>query len=291
MSAEKNQRPPAPGAPVVHHHAEGGCCTRLVNFGVRLGGVDVLRPIDLHVHCGELTALIGPNGAGKTTLLRAMLGELPHSGDLRFVHAETDRRFRAPRIGYVPQKLALDATAPITALDLFAAASAQRPLFSGHSARLRAETLRQLERVQAGDLLHRRLGVLPCGQWQRVRLALALTPQPDLLLLDEPLAGVDRGGIELFYHLVSQLRLDYDLSIILVSHDLAEIARVADRMILLNQAVLCDGAPRQVLADPLVREIFGFHGAWETPGDFAPPMATPPDHAGCPWPQNDGGAP
>ena len=109
----------------------GGCCTRLEHFGVRLGGREILRDIDLHVHCGELTAIVGPNGAGKTTLFRAMLGELPHSGRLQFVHLDGRTPFGAPRIGYVPQKLDLDPGAPVTVLDLFAAARARRPIWTG----------------------------------------------------------------------------------------------------------------------------------------------------------------
>ena len=112
----------------------GGCCTRLVNFGVTLNGTVVLEAINLHVHCGELTVLLGPNGAGKTTLFRAMLGELPYTGSLYFVHAGSEERFIHPRIGYVPQKLDIDTLAPVTVLDLFAGALAHRPVWLGHSA-------------------------------------------------------------------------------------------------------------------------------------------------------------
>ena len=96
----------------------GGCCTRLTNFGVSIGGNLILKDFNLHVHCGELTAIIGPNGAGKTTLLKAMLGEIPHIGEVHFVHSD-GRSFGKPRIGYVPQKLDIDKTAPISVLDLF----------------------------------------------------------------------------------------------------------------------------------------------------------------------------
>jgi zinc transport system ATP-binding protein len=91
-----------------------------------------------------------------------------------------------------------------------------------------------------------------------VFLALALLPVPELLLLDEPVSGVDRAGTEMFYQTVSRMRTDFDLSILLVSHDLAAAARVADRIILLNRSVLCDGSPRDVLLNPLIRETFGF---------------------------------
>lgn len=235
-----------------------GCCTRLMNFNVTLGGVSILQNINLHVHCGELTVLIGPNGAGKTTLFRAMLGEIPYSGHLHFVHSGSDEHLRKPRIGYVPQKLELDALSPITVLDLFAGARSRRPLWTGYQHAAREEAVAALTAVEAQTLLARRLGQLSSGQLQRVLLALALTPTPDLLLLDEPISGVDLAGTEMFYRIVSQLRLRLDLSIFLVSHDLVAAARVADRMIFLNREIIADGPPKTVLADPQIKQRFGF---------------------------------
>jgi zinc transport system ATP-binding protein len=255
-------------------HACGGCCTRLLNFGVTLGDAVILRDVNIHVHCGELTALVGPNGAGKTTLFRAMLGELPHAGELRFVHAGDGARFVSPRIGYVPQKLDLDRTAPVSVLDLFAAATTRWPVWLSTRRAARADALAALDRVNAAGLAGHRLGQLSCGELQRVLLALALHPVPDLLLLDEPIAGVDRAGTALFYRTVSQLRRDYDLSILLIAHDLAEVARHADRMILLNRAILADGPPADVLAAPVTRELFGI--------DFSPAATVPPAGAHCP---------
>ena len=108
------------------------CCTRLLNVGVSLGRHQILADINLHIHCGALTAVIGPNGGGKTTLLRAILGEVPYSGtishDLSHVKHRRDRI-----IGYVPQRLDFDATSPVTVLDLFAASIAARPVWLGHS--------------------------------------------------------------------------------------------------------------------------------------------------------------
>jgi zinc transport system ATP-binding protein len=234
----------------------GGCCTRLVDFGVQVGSTVILEGINLHIHCGELTVLVGPNGAGKTSLFRAMLGELPHRGELRYVQAGGDTPFRRPAIGYVPQRLEVESGAPVSVLDLFAAGTCRWPVWLGRSRRLRAQALAALALVDATDLLDRRLGQLSGGQLQRVLLALALLPPPDLLLLDEPVSGVDTAGTERFYRLVSQLRHDYDLSIILVSHDLQEAAGVADRMILLNRTIVCDGPPAEVMADPRLRETF-----------------------------------
>jgi zinc transport system ATP-binding protein len=245
----------------------GGCCTKLVNFGVQFGSTIALKDVNLHMHCGELTVIVGPNGAGKTSLFRAMLGDLPHTGALRFVHSGENDSVVQPRIGYVPQRIDLDATAPVSVLDLFAGAVSRWPLWLGRRGTTRAAARDMLAGVEAEDLIDQRVGSLSCGQLQRVLLALALQPVPDLLLLDEPVAGVDKAGIRLFYRIVSDLRKNYDLSILMISHDLTEVARVADRMIFLNKRILCDGSPREVLSNPLVQEAFGM--------EFDPAAAVP----------------
>lgn len=247
-----------PVSPTENREPQGhACCTRLVDIGVRLNGTTILKNVNLHVHCGELTAIIGPNGGGKTTLLRALIGELPHSGELVYRPQSSASRPQHPRIGYVPQRMEMDRATPVTVLDLFAMARTRWPIWLGHPHRVRVEAEEALSRVRAEDLLMRRVGHLSCGQLQRVLLALALTPVPDLLLLDEPLAGMDRAGMAQFYELISGLRRVLDLSILLVSHDLRDAASIADRMVFLNGTVLCQGRPSEVLREPLVRDVFG----------------------------------
>lgn len=226
------------------------------------------------MHCGELTAVIGPNGGGKTTLLRAMIGDLTHTGSLRFIHRGNVENTKPLRIGYVPQRLEIDGTSPTTVMDLFAAALTRWPLWLGRRASLRRKALECLALVGSDSLINRKLAEISIGQLQRVFLALALIPIPELLLLDEPVSGVDRAGTELFYQTVSRMRTDFDLSILLVSHDLAAAARVADRIILLNHSILCDGPPRDVLLHPLIRQTFGFGFA-----DTEIPDRHPLDHA------------
>lgn len=250
-------------------HGEQGCCTRLSDLGVRLGSHTALERVNLHVHCGELTAIVGPNGSGKTTLLRAIMGEIAHTGELSFVAVASGRKPGRPRIGYVPQRMDIDRTAPLTVLDLFASARTRWPIWLGCPPRVRAEAVDALARVGAAEFLNASLGHLSCGQFQRVLLALALTPVPELLLLDEPLAGMDRAGTARFYEIVSGLRRVLDLSILLVSHDLPAAAAIADRMVFLHQrTILCEGAPADVLREPVVRETFGL--------DLAIPAAAPP---------------
>jgi len=245
----------------------GLCCTRLTDFGVKLGSVAIIDKINLHVHCGELTVFVGPNGAGKTTLLKAILGEIPHTGKLHFIRSKQKNTGNRPRIGYVPQKFALDVYSPVSVTDLFALSLSNWPVWLGHRKFVSETTARMLAVVQSEHLAAKRLGELSTGQLQRILLALALTPTPELLLLDEPTSGMDPVGAALFYRTISKLRNDFDLSIILVSHDLTVAARFADRMIFLNRTIVCDGPPKKVLTDKRLMETMGL--------DFPAPESLP----------------
>lgn len=237
----------------------GLCCTKIENFGVTKGTVSILENVNMHIHCGELTAIIGPNGAGKSTLLKALLGEVPHTGELKYLGSMGDRSGQ-PLIGYVPQQLSFDPGTPTSVLDLFIACGSRKPawLFKPVGIKKRAET--GLAKVKADHLINRRLGALSGGELQRVLLALALDPVPNLLLMDEPVSGMDQGGLELFYNTVSELRQNYDLSIILVSHDFELVAKHADRVVLLNRTVISSGTPEQVFCDEKTRKSFGISG-------------------------------
>jgi zinc transport system ATP-binding protein len=236
-----------------HGGCGGVCCTRIEHFGVTAGRTVILEDVNLHIHCGELTAVIGPNGAGKSTLIKAILGQVRHTGDILF-DSESGQK---PVIGYVPQYLSFDMSTPTSVQDLFTACLGRYPAWLGSRAATRRRALAALGRVDCGKLIDRRLGALSGGEMQRVLLALSLEPVPNLLLLDEPVSGVDRAGLERFYRIVSQVRRDYDLTIILVSHDLEMVARFADRVVLLNGRVEMCGAPRSVLTSPRMKELFG----------------------------------
>jgi zinc transport system ATP-binding protein len=167
------------------------------------------------------------------------------------------RRPDSPVIGYVPQHTTFDRDAPISVLDLFASSLAGRPACLGVSGPVEKQTREGLARTGAEHLLRRQLGTLSGGELQRVLLGLALTPVPNILVLDEPMSGVDHSGREKFYALLSKLRHEYDLAVLLVSHDLATLARFADRLVFLDRRIICDGPPAEVLRDPRVREAFG----------------------------------
>ncbi|SDF68597.1 metal ABC transporter ATP-binding protein [Sporomusa acidovorans] len=231
------------------------CCTKIENFSVSFGGATVFQNVNLHIHCGELTAVIGPNGAGKSTLLKAILGEVKHLGTLRYFDAKGIRTGH-PCIGYVPQYLNFDLSTPTSVLDLFMACLTSFPSWLTCSQSIRQRVRHDLAKVKAEHLIDRRLGALSGGELQRVLLALALDPIPDLLLMDEPVSGVDQNGLELFYNMVSDLRANHDLSIILVSHDLSMVAKYADRVVLLDGTVVCNGTPAEVFNDERTKNVF-----------------------------------
>ena len=231
------------------------CCTKIEHFTVKVGNLTIFEDVNLHVHCGQLTAVIGPNGAGKSTLLRAIIGEVSHTGHLNYVDAK-GKHTGKPIIGYVPQFLKLDVSAPITVLDLFSACLSDRPVWLFPSNK-RQQVLDSLKRVRATELIDRRLGALSGGELQRVLLALALNPMPDILLLDEPVSGVDQNGLEIFYDILEELQNSEDMAIILVSHDLNMVARHADQVVLMDKGVICSGTPQEVLCDKRTHKIFG----------------------------------
>ena len=230
-------------------------CLKINRISVRAGDTEILRDVSLHAHCGELTAIIGRNGAGKSTLLKAILGEIPHTGSVEF----SGHGGAAPkklRIGYVPQSLDVDRGSPATVYDMALAYSSAYPAFLPRR-RKTAERLRaHFARFEADALLDRRVGRLSGGELQRVLLAIAMLPAPDLLVLDEPVSGVDDAGLRRFYALLEQLKESADLVMLLVSHDLAYVRRSADRAVLLDHTVRAAGPPAEVFAGEAFRKIF-----------------------------------
>ena len=230
------------------------CCLRIQGMSVKIGTEQILKDVDLHVHCGELIALIGPNGAGKSTMLKAILGQMEHDGVISF--AVPGQRNRKPKIGYVPQSPAFDAGDPVTVADLFACCMSKRPAFLGLSKAMKAHVQDCLARVHAEDLMDKRVGVLSGGELQRVLLALALEPMPNILILDEPLSGVDVEGMESLMDMLDEIRQTYDLSILMTTHDFGMLPEYADHVVLINHGVVCQGKPLEVLSSPEFRQVF-----------------------------------
>jgi zinc transport system ATP-binding protein len=208
--------------------------------GIDLGGRTVLDKIDLELHVGEIVTVIGPNGAGKTTLARLLLGLLkPTRGTVA----------RAPglRIGYVPQRFAVDPAIPI---------NVSRFLTLGVRARPEA-IVGVLAEVGAGHLAARPLSALSGGEFQRVSLARALIGEPQFLMLDEPVQGVDYSGEAQLYALIGEIREKRGCGILLISHDLHIVLGTSDRVICLNHHICCEGVPETVAAHPEYARMFG----------------------------------
>lgn len=234
------------------------CCLRVENMSVTIGDDTILHDVNMHVHCGELVALIGPNGAGKSTFLKAVLGQRAYDGIIAF--SEPGQRSHKPRIGYVPQSPAFDSSEPMSVADLFACCMSKRPAFLGISREIRELSLDCLDRVHGQDLYNKRIGNLSGGELQRVLLALALEPIPNILILDEPLSGVDAEGVEVLMDMLDEIRKTYDLSILMTTHDFSSMAKYADQAVLIDGTVRAVGTPAEVLASPEFSRIFHLKG-------------------------------
>ncbi|MDX6767203.1 MAG: metal ABC transporter ATP-binding protein [Candidatus Methylacidiphilales bacterium] len=226
----------------------------LQDVGVAYGGAWALRHVSLNIQKGEILSLVGPNGAGKSTLLKTMMGFVqPAEGTVRL---NTGRGVRS--VGYVPQKLDIDKTVPFTVGELLTLnMPGTRFWFGGQTTGQRSQAVDVLHQLDACALIDRQIGQLSGGEFQRVMIAYALLQKPQVLLLDEPLTGVDKLGAELLEDLILQLRGERQLTLIIVSHDLHLVSHVSDRVLCLNQTPCGLGSPQEVLQDHLLDEIYG----------------------------------
>jgi zinc transport system ATP-binding protein len=220
----------APAAPLL----------RLADIRLHVGRAEILSHVDLTVAAGEIVTLIGPNGAGKTTLVRIALGLL------RPDHGTVALR-PGTRIGYMPQKFQLDETLPLTA----------RRFLSLSPGAANGDIRRVAEETGIGHLLGHPLGALSGGEVQRTLLARALLRQPELLVLDEPVRGVDVGGQLELYDLIARLRRQRGCGVLMVSHDLHLVMAATDRVVCLNRHVCCAGKPEAVSSHPEYLALFG----------------------------------
>jgi zinc transport system ATP-binding protein len=211
------------------------------NLSVELDGKLVLENLSFDLKDQETLVILGPNGAGKTVLLRSLLGLLPHrSGTVAWR--------RDVRIGYVPQRIPLNRELPITVADFFELRKAERsevPKLLGHVG------------IKDADFQDKPLGLLSSGQFQRVLIAWALMNDPNVLLFDEPTAGIDIGGEETINNLLRRTREERHLSMILVTHDLSTVYSEATNVLCLNNRVACYGTPRAILDPEMLRSVYG----------------------------------
>lgn len=219
-------------------------------------GGTILESISATVPAGGCTCIVGPNGAGKTTLVLAFLGQIPYQGSIR---TEPSASEGPPRIGYVPQRLMFDRGMPLTVEEFLVMGRQWRPLWlgTGRPALTRAREL--LESVEARHLASRKVGALSGGELQRVLLALALEQDPDVLVLDEPAAGLDYKGEHLLCELLERLRGQRGFTQIMVTHDLGLVSHHATHAILLNRRLIAEGSPKEILTPERLAAAYGLH--------------------------------
>jgi zinc transport system ATP-binding protein len=216
----------------------------LTGAGLRRSGRWLVRDVGLSVARGEIVTLIGPNGSGKTTTAKMALGVLPPDEGRGGPHPGV-------RIGYVPQKLHIDWTVPLTVARLLRL-----------TARLTdREVTRALERVGIAHLAGAQVQTLSGGEFQRALLARAIARHPDLLVLDEPVQGVDFNGEIALYELIAGIRDELGCGILLISHDLHVVMAATDRVICLNGHICCEGTPHAVAESDAYRSLFGRRAA------------------------------
>lgn len=216
---------------------------RVKNLSVAFDGKRVLSDVDVEVAAGESVAIIGPNGSGKTVFLRALIGAVPHEGEIAWG--------KDVRIGYVPQRIDLERTLPLTVRDFLLTRVASLGLVH--------DTIRKnmgLVRLPE-SFLDKKLGSLSAGQLQRVLIAFALLGDPNVLLFDEPTAGVDLPREEQIYETLHRLQDEKHFTLFLVSHDLSLVYRYATRVLCINGRLVCYGTPHHVLTEENLHHLYG----------------------------------
>ena len=213
------------------------------DLGVRLGGTEILREVTFSLPRASCLAVIGPNGAGKTVLLRALIGALPHTGTIAWA-ADTV-------LGYVPQKLDIERDLPLNGRDFLRA----RAALAGGSRELQLEALRSVGLAE--ETLSTPIGNMSGGQFQRLLIAFALLGRPNVLLLDEPAAGIDAPGQEQLNEVLRTLQDSRAMTVLLVSHDLSVVYSHADYVLCLGRRGACFGPPRAALTAERLYEVYG----------------------------------
>lgn len=219
---------------------ESSSLVELKNVGVCRGGRWLIRGIDLSVGAGEIVTIIGPNGSGKSTMAKTAIGVIdPDEGQVT--------RAAELAIGYVPQKLAINKAMPLTVRRLL-------ELSGGKSSK---QIDQALELTGAEKLAASQIHVLSGGEFQRVLFARALIGRPQLLVLDEPVDGVDFAGSLALYQLITKIRDETGCGVLLISHDLHVVMAQTDSVICLNSHICCRGTPELVAENPEYLKLFG----------------------------------
>jgi len=210
------------------------------NLTVNFNNEKVIDNLSFNLKKGENLVVVGPNGAGKTVLLRTLIGMIPFEGEIKW---EKD-----VKIGYVPQKILPEKNIPLSIEEFFNF----KKIDSN-------QIVKALKSVGINDLsvLKKKIGVISSGQLQRILIAWSLIGNPEILLFDEPMAGIDIEGEETIYNLLSRIEKERDLTIILITHDLSVVYKFADSVLCLNKESICYGPPQEALTPERLSQLYG----------------------------------
>ena len=212
---------------------------KVKNLNVRLNNEKIIEDLSFEVKEGDVLTILGPNGAGKTVLLKTLLGLLPYKAEIEWQ--------KEVKIGYVPQRLPFIKDIPMSVEEFFKLKGV-----------LKEEIKEILNSVGFEEsFLNKKIGELSSGQFQRILVAWALVGNPDVLLFDEPTAGIDISGQETIYSLLSKLKEERNLTILLVTHDLSVVFKFSDYVICLNKCPICQGIPKEVLTPEILYKLYG----------------------------------
>jgi zinc transport system ATP-binding protein len=215
------------------------------NLTVKYDDHVILNELNFWVNSGEIVAIIGPNGSGKTTLLKAILGLIPHQGEVKILGGPPRRALAD--IGYVPQRLDFDRTFPLTVTEFLNFIKVKTP---GWRNEMLAET-------GVNAFTDKRIGELSGGQLQRLLIAKALLKEPKLLLLDEPTSGVDVAAEMTFFELIEHLNDIHNLTIMLISHEVQMVYKFATQILCLNKDLVCNGRPHEAITQEVLEQLYG----------------------------------
>ena len=216
---------------------------KLNNVGFRQNQKWLVQGVSLQVEKGKIVTLIGPNGSGKSTTAKIALGLLKN------IEGKVEKFTN--KIGYVPQKISIDWTLPLRVRD-----------FMLLTDKLKEDTMEEaLSLTGVVDLKDKSLGNLSGGEFQRVLLARAISKKPELLVLDEPVQGVDFTGEIALYELIKKISEKLNCGILLISHDLHTVMSATDYVVCLNGHVCCSGSPKEVAKNNEYKALFGEQAA------------------------------
>lgn len=226
-----------------------GPAIHIENLSLQLGHSQVLHDLSFSIPAGSIHCMIGPNGGGKTSTVRCILGQMPHSGEIKIDWQEKGS------IGYIPQLIELERTLPLTIDDFLTIVSQDKPAFTGMDKSVRDSIDAVLEKVELTEKRSYMIGSLSGGERQRLLFAQALLPVPALLVLDEPMASMDEAGSSMFEKLIIELSGE-GMTVLWVNHDLEQVRRIADTISVIDGGLLAHGPTASTLSDDMLRGVF-----------------------------------